>query len=59
MHAGVEMLRALGGAGINTRDNPTNIIDYVPVEGASGGLFDRAGSKAKRKDGPFRPFKRK
>ena len=26
------MLRAMGGAGINTRDNPANIIDYVPVQ---------------------------
>ncbi|KAK9789576.1 hypothetical protein WJX73_004366 [Symbiochloris irregularis] len=41
---GVEMLRALAGAGINTRDNPTNLIDYVPAEGASGGLFDRRSS---------------
>ncbi|KAK9828926.1 hypothetical protein WJX72_002833 [[Myrmecia] bisecta] len=37
---GVEALRNAVGAGINTRDNPTSLEDFVPVED-SGGFFDR------------------
>ena len=36
----VEPLRALAGAGSNTRDNPNSITDYVPAEEAIIGLFD-------------------
>lgn len=56
--SGVEMLRALSGAGINTRDNPTNLIDYVPIEGEAGGLFDRGRSKKKKKTGQHGGFAR-
>ena len=45
--AGVEVLRAMWGAGINTRDNPQSLIDYIPVED-SGGLFDARGRQAAR-----------
>ena len=35
----------MSGAGINTRDNPQSLIDYIPVED-SGGLFDARGRQA-------------
>ena len=46
--AGVEVLRALSGAGIKTRDNPTNLIDYVPISGDAGGFFDRGRVRGKK-----------
>ncbi|EFN54763.1 hypothetical protein CHLNCDRAFT_31413 [Chlorella variabilis] len=37
---GVEPMRALVGAGANTRDNPQRITDYEPAASDVGGLFD-------------------
>jgi digalactosyldiacylglycerol synthase len=37
---GLEPMRALGGAGANTRDNPQRITDYQPSENEVVGLFD-------------------
>ena len=37
---GVEPLRALSGAGINTRDNPPSLREFDPSNCHSGGLFD-------------------
>jgi digalactosyldiacylglycerol synthase len=48
--AGVESLRALSGAGVNTRDNPLSLADYVPSTDA-GGFFDnkvRAAARSQR-----------
>ena len=38
--AGVEALRAVSGAGVNTIKNPLSLRDFVPTESASGGFFD-------------------
>jgi digalactosyldiacylglycerol synthase len=46
----VEPLRAISGAGINTRDNPGNLADFVP-EADCGGIFDnkvRAAARSQR-----------
>jgi digalactosyldiacylglycerol synthase len=47
----VEPLRAVAGAGTNTRDNPQRLQDYQPSDGDVGGLFDdkRRGVKAHAK----------
>ncbi|KAK9907493.1 hypothetical protein WJX75_004778 [Coccomyxa subellipsoidea] len=48
--SGVEPLRAISGAGINTRDNPGNLADFVP-EADCGGIFDnkvRAAARSQR-----------
>lgn len=37
---GLESMRALAGAGANTRDNPQRITDYEPTAADVGGLFD-------------------
>lgn len=53
MGAGVEPIRAISGAGINTRDNPGNLADFMPaIDG--GGIFDnkaraRAAARAAQK----------
>lgn len=36
---GVEPLRAISGAGVNTRDNPDSLADFVPAVD-DGGFFD-------------------
>lgn len=49
--AGVEALRAMGGAGQGTRDNPVSLMDYTPDPADSGGIFDnkeRAAARARR-----------
>lgn len=40
LNAGVEALRAVSGAGVNTIKNPLSLKDFVPTESASGGFFD-------------------
>ncbi|CAL8463148.1 g2682 [Coccomyxa elongata] len=51
--SGVEPIRAISGAGINTRDNPGNLADFMPaIDG--GGIFDnktraRAAARAAQK----------
>lgn len=53
MGAGVEPIRAISGAGVNTRDNPGNLADFMPaIDG--GGIFDnkaraRAAARAAQK----------
>lgn len=49
---GVEALRAVAGAGANTRDNPQSLVDYQPTSSDLGGLFDdkRRAAKAYQKD---------
>lgn len=37
---GVEALRAVSGAGVNTIKNPLSLKDFVPTENPSGGFFD-------------------
>ena len=47
---GVEPLRAMTGAGVNTKDNPVSLADFVPSED-TGGFFDnktRAAARAQR-----------
>ncbi len=48
--SGVEPLRAMTGAGVNTKDNPVSLADFVP-SCDTGGFFDnktRAAARAQR-----------
>lgn len=38
--SGMEPVRAVSGAGVNTRDNPQRVVDYQPAAHV-GGFFDR------------------
>lgn len=36
----MEPLRAVAGAGANTRDNPQRLVDFDPSKSHVGGIFD-------------------
>ncbi len=36
--AGLETLRGVMGAGVNTLNNPINLTDFMPTESDSGGV---------------------
>ncbi len=43
----MEPLRAISGAGTNTRDNPGNLADFMPAVDC-GGIFDNKARAAAR-----------